>query len=144
MLVSEPGVVIGWPDPYVITSPGTMPADWAAVSHSTPTMSAPAAIGATRAGTPVCWLPVEQEPLPAAPRPLRPFRDSSAACCRGSELSLVATSTPRKPGRPMCTVALGRPAAICLAMASALLIGMAKPSVPPEEDWPELPVFAAV
>ena len=45
----------------------------------------------------------------------------------------------------MCTVALGWPAAICLAMASALLIGMAKPSVPPdEEDWLELPVFAAV
>ena len=45
----------------------------------------------------------------------------------------------------MCTVALGWPAAICRAMASALLIGMAKPSVPPdEEDWLELPVFAAV
>jgi hypothetical protein len=30
-------------------------------------------------------------------------------------------------------VALGLPAAICRAMDSALLIGMAKPSVPPPE-----------
>jgi len=54
MLVSEPGVVTGFPDTDVITSPGTMPADSAAELHSTPTMSAPAAIGATRAGTPAC------------------------------------------------------------------------------------------
>ena len=47
----------------------------------------------------------------------------------------------------MCTVALGWPDAICLAMASALLIGMAKPSEPPlpdEEDVPGVLVFAAV
>ena len=69
MLVSEPGVVTGWPDTDVITSPGTMPADWAAVSHSTPTMSAPAAIGAICAGTPDCWLLVEQESIPADVRP---------------------------------------------------------------------------
>jgi hypothetical protein len=46
-------------------------------------------------------------------------------------------------------VALGLPATICRAMARALLMGMAKPSVPPPELAPvpaprELPVLAAV
>src|SRR5258705_5358309 len=144
MVVSEPGVVTGCLSTDVITSPGTMPAEAAAESHSTPTMSAPAAIGATRAGTRDCWLLVKQELIPVPVRPLRPACASSAACCCGSELSLVATSTPRKPGRPMCTVSLGWADAICLAMASALLIGMAKPSVLPDEDWPGELVFAAV
>src|SRR5215470_13261753 len=99
MALSEPGVVIGWPDTDVITSPGTQPAAWATELHSTPTMSAPAAIGATCAGTPGCWLLVVQELVPAAARPLRPPCASSAACWRGSELSLFATCTPRKPGR---------------------------------------------
>ena len=45
----------------------------------------------------------------------------------------------------MYTVALGRPDAICRAIARALLMGMAKPSVPPDGPYrPEVPVFAAV
>jgi len=39
----------------------------------------------------------------------------------------------------MCTVALGWPDAICLAMASALLIGMGKPSEPPLPDEEDVP-----
>ena len=139
--VSEPGVVIGWPPTDVITSPGTMPAEAAAVSHRTPRTSAPAAIGATRAGMPDCWLVVWQdESLP--PRRPPPACASSAACCCGLELLLVATSTPRKPGRPTYTLPPGWPDAICLAIARALLMGMAKPSSPPDPAW--LGVFAAV
>src|SRR5271169_7042552 len=105
--VSESGVVIAWPATDVITSPGTMPADVAAVSHSTPRMSAPAATGATRPETPAGWLVVWQdEPLPAGARPWLPPCASSAACCCGLELLLVATSTPRNPGTPIYTVAL--------------------------------------
>ena len=138
--------MIAWPATDVITSPGTMPADVAAVSHSTPRMSAPAATGATRPGTPAGWLVVWQdEPLPAGARPSLPPCASSAACCCGFELLLVATSTPRNPGTPIYTVALGRPDAICPAMARALLMGMAKPSVPPDvPPWLEVEVFAAV
>ncbi len=45
----------------------------------------------------------------------------------------------------MYTVALRCPDAICLAIARALLMGMAKPSVPPDgPNWLEVPVFAAV
>jgi hypothetical protein len=98
MVVSEPGVVIGWPLTAVITSPGTMPATSAAVSHSTPTMSAPAAIGATFCGTTGWALPVWQAELPLR---VPPALISSEACCVGLWLSLVATSTPRKPGTPM-------------------------------------------
>jgi hypothetical protein len=63
-------------------------------------------------------------------------------CCRGFGLLLCATSTPRKPGTPMYTLWLPCPAAICLAMPSALLIGMAKPIVFP--CVPGLAVSAAV
>jgi hypothetical protein len=98
VLVSEPGVVIGWPLTAVITSPGTMCAASAAVPHSTPTMSAPAAIGATFRGTTGWALPVSQAELPLR---VPPALISSAACCVGLSLSLVATSTPRKPGTPM-------------------------------------------
>ena len=45
----------------------------------------------------------------------------------------------------MYTVALRWPAAICLAITRALLMGMAKPSVPPDDpNWPDVEVFAAV
>ena len=45
----------------------------------------------------------------------------------------------------MYTVALRWPDAICLAMARALLMGMAKPSVPPDDPtWLDVEVFAAV
>jgi hypothetical protein len=98
VVVSEPGVVIAWPLTAVITSPGTMPATSAAVSHSTPTMSAPAAIGAIFRGTTGWALPVWQAALP--PR-VPAALISSAASCVGLSLSLVATSTPRKPGTPM-------------------------------------------
>jgi len=73
-------VVTGWLFTDVITSPGTSPATSATELHSTPTMSAPAATGAIRAGTPDGWLLVEQEPVPAGIWPLRPAFAASAAC----------------------------------------------------------------
>jgi len=129
--VSEPGVVIGCPLTAVITSPGTMPATLAAESQMTLTMSAPAAVGATFAGTSACGPAVWQGmPFRRAPPP----RAASAACSCGLSLLLSATDTPRKPGTPMYTVAVGLPAAICRAMDRALLMGMAKPRVPPEPE----------
>src|SRR5712691_10673488 len=145
MLVSELGAVTGWPSTDVITSPGTRPCELAAVLHKMPRMSAPELTGAMWAGMPDCWLVAWQdELLPGAARPL-PVCGSSAACCCGFGLLLCATSTPRKPGRPMYTVELGRPDAICLAIVRAVLMGMAKPSVPPAcPNWLEVEVFAAV
>src|SRR5690349_14873980 len=140
--VSESGVVIGWPLTAVITSPGTMPAALAAESQMTLTMSAPAAVGATLAGTSACG-PAVWQGMPFR-RPLPP-RAASAAWSCGLSLLLSATETPRKPGTPMYTVALGLPVAICLAMDRAPLMGMAKPRVPLFPPPPcGLPVLAAV
>jgi hypothetical protein len=97
-VVSESGVVTGWPSTAVITSPGTSLAESAAVPHSTPTTSAPAAIGATFRGTTGWVLPVWQSRLPSR---MPPALISSAASCCGLSLLLAATSTPRNPGTPM-------------------------------------------
>ena len=63
---------------------------------------------------------------------------SLASCCRSWTLGLVAvlcapfgplgTSTPTKPEVPIWTPEPACPAMICLAMVSALLIGIAKPT----------------
>ena len=147
MAVSESGVVTAWPSTEMITSPGARPRDCAAVPHKMPRMSTPASAGAILTGTPGSWPPATQaRPAGGPPWLLPPWLVPecrwSAACCWGFGLLLCATSTPRKPGRPMYTVELGWLPAMCRAMASAVLIGMAKPIVPP--GCPPDAVFAAV
>src|ERR1700742_4543558 len=117
VLVSDPGVVTGWPSTVVTTSPLTRPALAAGVLQSTPSTSAPWAAGAMVAGTEGSELSVTQPapgppgpwPLPA-PGPL-PCWDCCCSCWRcweacfcGLLLLLWGTSTPRKPGTPICTV----------------------------------------
>src|ERR1035438_787071 len=131
MPVSESGVVTAWPLTEKITSPAVRPLAFAAVPHRTPRIRAPLFAGAMLAGMLSCWLLPWQRPW--RPPGTGPLLDccSSEACCRGFALVLCATSTPRKPGRPMYTVELLCPPAICLAIDRALLIGLAKPRVPP-------------
>ena len=112
MTVSELGVVIAWPSSEMITSPAARPRDCAAVPHKTPRTRAPEPAGAILAGAPGSWPPATQAGPPGGPTWLPAECRPSAACCRGFALLLCATSTPRKPGRPMDTVELGRSLAI--------------------------------
>jgi hypothetical protein len=121
MAASEAAVVTCWPSMAVITSPGARPFGSAAPPHTRPRMRAPALAGAILAGVPGVW-PAGTQVFPDG---CGPGCRAAAACCRGFGLSLWATSTPRKPGSPMNTVALACPAVIWRAMSRAVSIGMA-------------------
>ena len=94
----------------------------AAVPQRTPSTSAPDLAGAMLAGTAVVSPLVQPLPL-LLTAPV--CRSSWLACRRGSVLVLSGTSTPRNAGRPIWMRAPGCPAAICLAMGRAWLMGMA-------------------
>ena len=153
MVVSELGVVTTWPLTERTTFAGARPSDCAAVSHKTPRMSAPGgggrdparhtrrlAVGhAARPGlVATAWVVTAWFVtgwVAAGPPLARGLLPRVRAVA-------LATSTPRKPGRPMYTVALDWPAAIFWAMARAVSIGMAKPIESP--GCPSDGVFAAV
>src|ERR1035437_1850319 len=86
----------------VMTSPATSPADCAAVWGTTLMISAPELTGG------VDWLNPPKPPPPA--------------------LLASRTSTPRKAGRPMWTVALPCPCWISVAIDRAVSMGIANPT----------------
>src|ERR1035438_3619367 len=148
MVVSELGVLTVLPPTAVITSPAEKPAVAAGVPQSSPRISAPELTGATLAGTPAFRsLAMQLVAAGGTPAPL-PLSSLCISSCRWrAGLAVVlalslGTSTPRKPVVPILMVALPWPAMMVLAIDSALLIGMAKPTL----CWlpPRLPVAAAV
>jgi hypothetical protein len=105
----------------------------AGVPHSTPRISAPVAAGAILAGTPAHWLVRWQAAWPApgvAPPP--PDCSSSEACCRGFAL-LLRDLHAEETGQPDVHRGAGLVARDLPGRSTArVLMGMAKPSVPPD------------
>src|SRR5579872_3463314 len=124
-----------WPPIAVIVSPWPSPALAAGEPERVPPMVTPAWL----------WLPEPLDPPkpldpldppkpPKPPKPLDPPKPFEPL----PELLLPLSpwsSTPRNAVAPMWTVAEVVPDSICLAMDSALLIGIAKAWVA-VEDWP--------
>src|SRR6185312_9896981 len=108
------------PFALMITSPAARPACLAGVPEYTPQMSAPELIAGAPAAPPPTAPPGENPPKPEA----------------GQPVLASATEMPMNGGRPIRTVALDCPAAICRAIRSAALIGIAYPAVavPPFRD----------
>src|SRR5579875_1378333 len=101
------------PSTAVMTSPAVSPEDAAGVPGRVPQTRAP---GVTEPPEPV------PKPEPGNPEPPGPPPEAGHPWAE-----LGATDTPMNPVRPMWTVELDLPAAICLAIDSASLIGMAYP-----------------
>src|ERR1700684_3036154 len=99
---SDCGLLTVWPPTDVITSPSASPAPSAGVPDATSHTAAPG---------------VDDPPWPRPPRPPTSQSEIDAA-----------TLTPSRAVAPMCTADELLLASICLAMAIAVLMGMAYPS----------------
>src|SRR2546430_2513322 len=122
IVLSELAEVTCWPFTLTMTSPAARPALAAGVPGYEAQTSAPDWVGT---------LP------PPTPPPLKGLPDRQVAAALG-----LATPTPMNPPEPIRILSLEWPAAICLAIDSALLIGTAKPMLVPAP--PSVWLFAAV